>query len=95
MGPQPAPYEKQEAHADGDARNDRNGLVLVECGQEETHDSGDAHEPDGQAPKERTKPRSSVAKEEDRNRSEAGGKGRDGAHEGYDDDFGHARPYPV
>ena len=42
-----------------------------------------------------TKLRNSVAQEEDWNRSEAGGEGRDGADERYDDDFGHARPYPV
>ena len=36
-----------------------------------------------------------VAQEEDRNRSEAGGEGRKDADERYDDDFRHARPYPV
>ncbi len=39
--------------------------------------------------------RNPVAQEEDRNRSEPGGEGREDADERYDDDFGHARPYPV
>ena len=36
-----------------------------------------------------------VSQEEDRNRSEAGGEGREDADERYGDDFRHARPYPV
>ena len=92
---QPAPDEKQEAHSDCNPRDHRAWLVLVERGQEEAHHGGDAHEPDREPPEEGAEVRNPVAQEEDRNRSKAGGEGREDADDRYDDDFRHARPYPV
>ena len=71
------------------------GSSSSSAGKTKPDNGGDPHEPNGEPPKEGPKLHDSVAQEKDRHRSEAGGESRKGADKSYDDDFGHARPYPV